>query len=84
MAPSIAPFDDENNCLTQAIDRELNFLEFTAIGIKSGDLDSYIVRHSLKSNLRSFYEQMEDYIDYWRAKDETTWENLASLYRDWR
>ena len=40
LTPEIVDFDDENATLTQAIDRELNFFEFAAIGLESGDLDA--------------------------------------------
>jgi hypothetical protein len=62
-------FDDDNSDLLQAIDRELNFYEFVAVGLENGDLDPYITYSTVRGLMVGFVKQVEAYIDYWRARD---------------
>ena len=80
---AIVDFDEEGSALLQAVDRELNFFEFVAIGLETDDLDRGIVDRALRGNGIAYYRQMEAYIDHWRERDKTTWEHFARLYERW-
>ncbi|HEY1722571.1 MAG TPA: DUF4760 domain-containing protein [Magnetospirillaceae bacterium] len=83
---SIAGLDygDDNNDLLQAIDRELNFYEFIAVGLKNGDLDGRISYDIVRGLLVGFITQVHPYIDYWRVKDPETWEHAVQLADKWK
>ena len=81
---TILNYDDENAALAQAIDRELNFFEFIAIGIMSGDLEERMAKRMLSGVLLGFIEQVRDYIDYWRGFDSETWADVCALCERWR
>jgi hypothetical protein len=76
-------FDDESSALLKAIDLELNFYEFLAVGAASGNLDERLIRESLGSQFKAFYVQVEAYIAHWRAKNEKTWRELSLMYTRW-
>ena len=76
-------FDDENATLLKAIDLELNFYEFLAVGVASGNLDERLIRESLGSQFKAFYIQVEAYIAHWRAKNDKTWRELSRMYTRW-
>jgi len=76
-------FDDETSPLLKAIDLELNFYEFLAVGAASGNLDESLIRQSLGSQFMAFYVQVEAYIAHWRAKNDTTWRELSRMYTRW-
>ena len=63
-------FDDETSALLKAIDLELNFYEFVAVGAASGNLDEGLIKQSLGSQFMAFYVQVEAYMDHWRAKND--------------
>lgn len=76
-------FDDENAPLLKAIDLELNFYEFLAVGAASGNLDESLIRQSLGGQFVAFYVQVEAYIAHWRAKNDKTWRELSLMYTRW-
>lgn len=80
---TIVDFNDETHELTTAVDRELNFFEFLAIGINRGDLDDDLAKRCLKSIFCNFHDQVEHYIEHWRNQDNTTWEHLGPLCKKW-
>lgn len=84
MSRAIADFDKEDDKIIQAIDREINFYEFLAAGIVTGDIDKRIVERTLTANLCDFYEQMESYITHHQNKNPTTWEHYTDLYNNWQ
>ncbi|HKX09042.1 MAG TPA: DUF4760 domain-containing protein [Stellaceae bacterium] len=76
-------YTDEAHPLAQAIDRELNFLEFIAIGVNSGDLEETMTKKMLSGVVIFFVGQVRDYIDFWRRRDRETWQELCALYDRW-
>ncbi len=76
-------FDDETSALLKAIDLELNFYEFVAVGAASGNLDEGLIKQSLGSQFMAFYAQVEAYVDHWRAKNDKTWRELSLMYKRW-
>lgn len=76
-------FDDETSSLMKAIDLELNFYEFLAVGAASGNLDESLIKQSLGSQFMAFYVQVEDYVAHWRGKDVKTWRELSGMYTRW-
>jgi Domain of unknown function (DUF4760) len=84
LTATMADFTDETLPLLKAIDLELNFYEFLALGMTSGDLDERLIHRSLRGQFVNFYQQMEAYIDFWRAKDRRTWIGLATMYTRWQ
>ena len=76
-------FEAEDLDIGQAIDREINFFEFVAVGLETGDLDPNITERSIKSLAVNFYIQVEDYIGHWQSKDESTWEHFKNLSIRW-
>lgn len=49
-----------------------------------GDVDECLIHRSLRGQFVSFYQQTQDYIDFWTAKDKRTWAELASMYTRWQ
>ncbi len=84
LTATMADFGNETLPLLKAIDLELNFYEFLALGMASGDLDEHLIRRSLRGQFVSFYQQTEDYIDFWRLQDRRTWVELAAMYTRWQ
>jgi hypothetical protein len=84
LTAEIVRFDAESHELLVAIDRELNFFEFLAIGVNRNDLDEALLRDCMENILCNSYEQAQLYIAHWRGIDPTTWERLAALYAKWR
>jgi hypothetical protein len=76
LTPQIAPFDQDAHRFIAAIDRELNFFEFIAAGIATGDLDPNLTRRCLRSIILNLVAQTKDYIDFWQARSPSTWEHL--------
>ncbi len=76
--------DNELHELPDAIDRELNFFEFAAAGIQSDDIDENLPRECLQGQFVNFYRQNQDYINHWRAKLQTTWRHIATMYQRWK
>lgn len=76
-------FDDEKDPSLFAIDLELNFWDFIAIGIFQGDLDEAMLRRALRSQLRTAFYQYEDYIDHWRKDNDKIWIDLVKLHKRW-
>jgi hypothetical protein len=76
-------FDDETSALLKAIDLELNFYEFLAVGAATGNLDESLIKQSLGSQFMAFYVQVEAYITHWRAKNDKTWRELSLMYTRW-
>lgn len=62
----------------------LNYHEFIAVGIRSGDLDHDVVKNSLRGIIVSLYDQARVYIEPKRAADKRKFEHLAWLYEKWR
>ena len=83
LTAGIVSFDDEAHELCEAVDRELNFFEFIAIGLETGDLDLDISTRSIKTLMCSFCRQTEDYINHWQDKEPTTWEHMVALWKKW-
>ncbi len=81
---TILDYDNENDLLAQAIDRELNFYEFLAIGIFNADLDERMAKRMLRGLVVGFVEQVEDYILYWQSKDRETWADVYALHKKWQ
>jgi hypothetical protein len=84
VSPAVFNYTDEAHHLAQAIDRELNFFEFIAIGINSGDLEEKMARRMLRGMVTFFVGQVRDYIDFWRRRDSETWEDVCALYERWK
>jgi hypothetical protein len=76
-------FDDEDSALLKAIDLELNFYEFLAVGAASDNLDENLIRESLGSQFKAFYVQVEAHIAHWRVKNDKTWRELSRMYTRW-
>ncbi|MBT3553406.1 MAG: DUF4760 domain-containing protein [Rhodospirillaceae bacterium] len=83
LTSAIMNFEAEDLDIGQAIDREINFFEFVAVGLETGDLDPNITERSIKSLAVNFYIQVEDYIGHWQSKDESTWEHFKNLSIRW-
>ena len=77
LTTDIVKFDDENNLLLQAVDRELNFLEFIAASIEAGDMDERLTRKCLRTVVLDAVYQYQPYITYWRSGKPTLWEHLV-------
>jgi hypothetical protein len=84
LTPQIADFSDETHPLLKAIDLELNFYEFLAVGAHRDDLDERLLRESLYGQFSNFYRQNIDYIKYWQAIGEgSTWSHMTKMYVRW-
>lgn len=79
----IADYEKSTDPFIQAIDRELNFYEFIAVGLDSGDLDPIISKRFLEVLVPDFVEQMTDYIQFWQRKDPRIWKYVIELSRTW-
>lgn len=84
LTAEIVDFDNEQSPLLKAIDLELNFYEFMAVGCWRGDLDEGMLKQSLRSQFCSFFVQTEDYIRHWQRKNPSTWCELSRMYERWQ
>ena len=84
LTPGVVSFTSEADDFLQAVDRELNFFEFLAIGLDTGDLDPDVAKRSLLHLLCTFYEQTEEYLDFWHGEAPGTWIYLRRLYPGWK
>lgn len=84
LTPEVVEFTSEADEFLQAVDRELNFFEFLAIGLDTGDLDPDVAKKSLLHLFCAFYEQTEAYVDYWHEEAPGTWIYLRRMYPKWR
>lgn len=80
---SMADYEKSTDPFIQAIDRELNFYEFIAVGLDSGDLDPIISKRFLEVLVPNFVEQMTDYIEFWQKKDARIWKYVIELSKAW-
>ena len=82
-------FANECNDFLVILDRKLNYFEFIAIGLETGDLDEEIARRSLRDLFCNLYAQTEDYIQYWQDRTASgeraseTWDHLTRLNARW-
>jgi hypothetical protein len=84
LTKEIVDFSDERHELLQAIDLELNFYEFLAVGAATDDLDERLLRQSLHSQFCNFYLQNLDYIKHWQALGSgSTWSQMSRMYVRW-
>jgi len=73
-----------------AVDYIMNYFEFLAAGIRHGDLDKKVLRHTMKGMLIRYYEKMQPYIKYMRGDDgtiverPTQLEHMTWLYHEWK
>ena len=81
---SMVDFDSEANELLKAIDLELNFYEFLAVGAHRGELDEQLIRECLHTQFCKFYEQTQYYVSHWQQKgSSSTWSHLSKMYLRW-
>lgn len=76
-------YADETHELAIAIDRELNFFEFVAVGLENGDLDPKISYETIRGILCPFIKQVRPYIDHWQTLDSEIWEHATALADRW-
>jgi Domain of unknown function (DUF4760) len=62
----------------------LNYYEFLALGIESGDLDEPMLRRSVRGIMCSLVDDARHVIAQLRRNDPKTYANLAMLYDRWR
>jgi uncharacterized membrane protein YuzA (DUF378 family) len=80
----LVDFSDEKHELLKAIDLELNFYEFLAIGAHRDDVDDAFLRESLYGQFSNFYRQNTDYIRHWQGIGSgSTWSHLSRMYVRW-
>lgn len=86
---SLLATDDESRENLAALNYVLNYFEFLAVGIRHGDLDRKVLKHTLRGILVRLYEKCECYIKYTRGDDGKTvamprqFEHVSWLYQDW-
>lgn len=71
------------NEVTRAIVRELNYYEFLAAALYRRDLNETLLNDCLGQIIINVYEQMEEYIVYWRQENSDWWRYLAQLHLHW-
>lgn len=82
--------DPDNVDDRAAVDYVLNYFEFLAVGIRHGDLDKNVLKHTMRGILVRLYEKMELYLKYMREDDgkvvrkPTQLEHLTWLYNEWK
>lgn len=79
----IVDFDQEGHELCLVVDRRLNYFEFLAIGLATGDLDKNIAKRSFRSLVCALYEQCEEYVAHWQGRVPDAWVHLTALYDEW-
>ena len=84
LTAAMADFGNGTLDLLKAIDRERHFYKFLARDMADGDLDERLIPRSLRGQFVGFYQQTEAYIDFWRARDKRTWDDLWSMYTRWQ
>ena len=76
-------FDDTGDRLLRAVARELNYFDFLASSILHREIDEQLLRRVFRTIIRNYCVQLRPYIDHWRKKDVTYWEDLLALDRRW-
>ena len=77
-------FDDTSDDLLRSVARELNYFDFLAAGVLNREIDEQLLRRVFGTIIRHYCIQLRPYIDHWRKKDETYWEDLLALEQQWR
>ncbi|MEM0989227.1 MAG: DUF4760 domain-containing protein [Pseudomonadota bacterium] len=69
----------------EAVRSLLNYYEFIALGIATGDLDEDMLRGSLRGIMCRLVKDAHQVVrSYWTPDDRRTYEHLAALYERWR
>jgi hypothetical protein len=77
-------FDDTSDPFLRSVARELNYLDFLASGVLNREIDEPLLRRVFGTFIRHYCVQLRPYIDHWRSKDPSYWEDLLALDQRWR
>jgi len=82
--------DPANAKALQAVNYVLNYLEFLSVGIRHGDLDKKVLRHTMRGIVVRLYEKMSIYLQYMRGDENgvvarpNQLEHVTWLYQQWK
>lgn len=77
-------FQDEQHPLLRAIDYELNFFEFVAVGVRREVLHEPLIKDSFYSNFLQMRASCERYMEYVRGKyGPTVWVHYSWICAKW-
>lgn len=68
----------------EAVRSLLNYYEFIALGIASGDLDADMMYQSVRGIMCNLVADMHLVVAEYRRRNARTYRHLAALYRDWK
>lgn len=68
----------------EAVRSLLNYYEFIALGIATGDLDEDMMRRSVRGIMCNLVADMHAVVAEYRRRDPRTFEHLARLYASWK
>lgn len=83
-------YDPANAKSLQAVNYVLNYLEFLSVGIRHGDLDKKVLRHTMRGIIVRLYEKMSKYLEFMRGEENgvvarpNQLEHLTWLYNEWK
>jgi hypothetical protein len=91
-APGMAPdalalsflHDPANREHWHAIEYVLNYMEFLAVGVRHGDLDEKVLRHTMRGIVVRLYEKTRLLIEEPRQSSPKSREHLTWLYEKWK
>jgi len=63
---------------------QLNYYEFLAVGIKSGDLDVIVMKDFYRGILCNYCDKTYRFIKQWNEENPKVFENLIELYKAWK
>jgi hypothetical protein len=81
--PTKYDFDDTSNDLLRSAARELNYFDYLASAVLHREIDEQLLRRVFGIIIRHYCMQLRPYIEHWRRKDNTYWEDLIALDRRW-
>jgi len=71
--------DLQDKACGQAVRFILNYYEFIAFGVRSGDLDIRVIAKTLRSNLKFYYDKCAPYISTLQQTSPTAMEHYSML-----
>lgn len=89
ITPTITPvqkgdWDDSSKVeAIEAVKYFLNYYEFIASGVRTGDLDEEYLHMSLSTIVPNLFKLADAYVEHCRAIDTTVYENLVWLRGRW-
>ncbi len=81
--PPIPPYSEVAHELYEAVDYELNFMDFIANGVLSETLDNTLIRNGMQSQFFYRYYQAKPYVQAVRRQNRRIWSSFVEICDEW-